>query len=212
MCSGRPDRTANMRIPTVAAMLIVATLAPVAANPFSDLARTGACFQRVYDDQRLRNNPRQQTTTMTLWIKRDGEEGRAGSGNMGLSVTRRGDNVPLFLSGGCEWGNDQSWMKTFRKKKGAAGCITSAVPDVFPEASSAEEGGGIVLDPAADGRTLFVHLDDSQSMVRRADRSRKIPVRFGADDRVFLVLRVDAEVCAAVKEAVTTMEPAKRPR
>lgn len=205
-----------MRVPTFAAILFAATLfaatlAPVAADPFSDLAKTGACFHRAYEDWRLKNNPRQQTTAMTLWIRGDAEEGRAGSGNMGLSVMRRGDPAPLFLSGGCEWGNDQSWMKTFRKKKGAAGCITSAVPDVFPDASSAEEGGGIVLDPAPDGRTLMVHLDDSQSMVRRANRARKIPVRFGADDRVFLLVRTDAQVCAAVKDAVTTMEPGKPP-
>jgi hypothetical protein len=206
-----------MRVPTIAAILFAATLftatlAPAIADTFSDLAKTGACFHRTYDEGRLRNNPRQQTTTMTLWIKGDAEEGRRGSGNIGLSVTRRGDSVPLFLSGGCEWGKDQSWMKTFRKKTGAAGCITSAVPDVFPDVSSAEEGGGIVLDPAADGRTLFVHLDDSQSMVRRADRARKISVRFGADDRVFLLVRADAQACAAVKDAVTTMEPRKPPR
>lgn len=201
-----------MRVPLIAATLIAATLAPADANPFSDLAKSGACFHRVYDEWRLKNNPRQQTTAMTLWIKGDAEEGRAGSGNMGLSVMRRGDPAPLFLSGGCEWGKDQSWMSTFRKKKGAAGCITSAVPDVFPDVSSAEEGGGIVLDPEPDGRTLMVHLDDSQSMVRRDDRGRKIAVRFGADDRVFLLRRADAKVCAAVKDAVTTPEPRKPPR
>jgi hypothetical protein len=200
-----------MRVPTFAAILFAATLAPAAGNPFSDLAKTGACFHRAYEDWRLKNNPRQQTTAMTLWIRGDAEEGRAGSGNMGLSVMRRDDPAPLFLSGGCEWGDNQSWMKTFRKKQGAAGCITSAVPDVFPDVSSAEEGGGIVLDPAADGRTMMVHMEDSQSMVRRANRGRKVPVRFGADDRVFLLLRVDAQVCAAVKDAVTAMEPRKPP-
>jgi len=201
-----------MRVQSFAAIILAASITSAAADPFSDLTKTGACFHRTYDAARLKNNPRQQTTTMTLWIKSDAEEGRRGSGNIGLSVTRRGDTVPLFLSGGCEWGKDQSWMKTFRKKKGAAGCITSAVPDVFPDVSSAEEGGGIVIDPEADGRTLVVHLDDSQSMVRRADRSRKISVRFGADDRVFLLVRADAAVCDAVKDAVTTQEPRKPPR
>ena len=64
---------------------------------------------------------------------------------------------------------------------------------MFRDVSSAEEGGGVVLDPAADGKTMMVHLDDGQVMVKRANRGRKISVKFGADDRVFLLRRTDAK-------------------
>jgi hypothetical protein len=168
---------------------------------------TPVSFRRDYDAAHLQKNPRQQATSMVVWLA-----GRPSghSGNVGLAATRRGDPQPLFLAGSCDWGDDQSWMKSY-KKKGGAGCVTLAVPDVF-ESSSAEEGGGVILDPTADGKTLMVHVDDIQSMVTRADRGRKITVKFGADDRVFMLRRTDAKACDFVKDAVTTPEPGVRQR
>ena len=65
----------------------------------------------------------------------------------------------------------------------------------------------MILDPAADGKTMMVHLDGRQSMVKRADREDEISVKLGAADRVFLVRRVDAKACDFLKEALTTLEP-----
>jgi len=48
------------------------------------------------------------------------------------------------------------------------------------EASSAEEGGGVILDPAPDDKSLTVYLDDSQSMVKRANRSKPVSLELGA--------------------------------
>ena len=137
-----------------------------AANPFDDLTKDGndACFQRVYDAAHLKKNPRQQSTSMTVWIA--GKPDAMPSGNTGLALTRRGDPQPLFLAGGCEWGNfngPPDWMPSFTKKVGA-GCVTLAVPDVFVDVSSAEEGGSVLLDPATDGRR------PDQSMSTRANR------------------------------------------
>ena len=84
--------------------------------------------------------------------------------------------------------------------------MTLAVPDVFPNVSSAEEGGGIILDPAPDGRTMMVHLDDAQVMVKRARRGDAMNIKLGADDRVFRLARTDLLTCDFVKDAVTTME------
>lgn len=178
------------------------------ANPLDDLTKDGkgACFHRVYDAAHLKKNSRQQTTSMTVWIAGKDE---MKSGNTGLALTRRGDPQPLFLSGDCSWDSfagPPHWMPSFRKK-GGAGCITSAVPDVFTDVSSAKEGGPIILDPAADGKAMIVHLGDEQSMVRRANRAREISVKLGSADRVFLLQRADAKVCDFVKEAVTTPEP-----
>lgn len=199
-----------MRAPAILAVLLGVTLTlPALADPFGDLTRNGsdACFRRVYDDAHLRKIPRQQVTTMTIWIK-GGPVDNTRGGNVGLSLTRRGDPQPLFLSADCSWGNFKGppkWMPSFKKPAGA-GCITLAVPDVFPNVSSAEEGGGIVLDPAPDGRTMMVHLDSLQVMVKRARRGDAISLKLGADDRVFRLARTDLPTCDFVKDAVTTME------
>ena len=197
----------------VAALAIVFALASstASADPFSDLTKGGdACFRRNYDAAHLRQSPRQQFTSMVVWIA---AVPRLGIGNVGLAVTRRGDPDALFLSGSCEWGDYKppiDWMPTFKKRGGAA-CITSAVPDVF-ESSSAEEGGTVMFDPARDGRSVVVHLDEQQVMVRRANRAKKIELKLGADDLVFLLRRTGLKDCEAVKEAVTTPEPGVRQR
>ena len=146
---------------------------------------------------------------MLVWIKAPTNQPGP---NVGLAVTRRSDPRHLFLSAGCEWGDhdDQSWMKSFKKKAGA-GCITLAVPEIF-DVSSAEEGGGMLLDPATDGKTLTVHVDDTQKMIKRADRVQFVTAGFGAADRVFLLRRTDAKDCDFVKNALTKPEPSRRPR
>jgi hypothetical protein len=199
-----------MRTVCVAAALGLVLASGASADPFSDLTKHGsdACFRRVYDGAHLRRIPRQQVTSMTLWIK-GGPPGSTRSGNVGLALTRRGDQQPLFLSGDCGWGNFKSppeWMPSFKKRSGA-GCVTLAVPDVFPNVSSAEEGGAIILDPAPNGSIMLVHLDDSQVMVKRARRGDAIPVKLGSEDRVFRLARTDLPSCDLVKEAVTAMEP-----
>jgi hypothetical protein len=199
----------------IASALVAVVLVPAAASadPFSDLTKddNGACFSRVYDASHLKKNPRQQTTSMTVWIA--GKDDMK-SGNTGLALTRRNDAQPLFLSGACEWDNFKSppeWMPSFTKKVGA-GCITLAVPDVFPDASSAKEGGPVILDPSADGKTLIVHLDDGPSLVTRAQRWKVVPLKLSRDDRVFLLRRTAVKDCDFVKEAVTTPEPKTRQR
>ena len=86
-----------------------------------------------------------------------------------------------------------------------------ARPDVF-DAVSAQEGGDLILDRGKDRDTLMVYLDDSLVMVKRANRGKLIGVKFGADDRVFLLRRTDMKNCTAVEEAVTTPEPGVAPR
>ena len=193
----------------VVSLFVIALAFPAAlADPMSDLTKDGtaACFRRQYDAAHLKKNPRQQVTSITVWIAGKDE---MSSGNTGFALTRRSDPEPVFLSGGCEWQqlkDAQHWMPSFTKKAGA-GCVTLAVPDVFPELSSAEEGGPVILDPAPDGKTMIVHLDASPSMVKRAERWKVVPLKLSRDDRVFLLRRTAFKDCAFVKEAVTTMEP-----
>ena len=101
-------------------------------------------------------------------------------------------------------------IKTYPKEAGFV-CMQSARPDVF-DAVSAQEGGDLILDRGKDRDTLMVYLDDSLTMVKRANRGKLIGVKFGADDRVFLLRRTDIKNCAAVEEAVTAPEPGVAPR
>jgi len=149
---------------------------------------------------------------MTVWMKYEPIPG-GGSGialGVSLAIVQRGDPAALFSQGGCEWSgtanrdtSNHRLIKTYPKEAGAV-CLQSARPDVF-ESVSAEEGGSLILDPR-DRETLMVYLDDRLTLVRRADRARQCSVKFGPEDRVFMLARADAKECEAVKEAVTTAE------
>ena len=193
------------------------------ATPLDDLiepaAGRSACFTRVYDDNHLRRNPKQRTTAITVWLSYEqmgGSPPGIGLG-LGLGISRRGDPTPLFAQGGCNWDeranrntSDQRLIAAFKKDAGAV-CIMSAEPDVF-EATSAQEGGHLIFDRGQDRNTLILYLDDGLTMVKRANRSKQLNIRFGPDDRVFLLRRSDMKECAAVENAVTEPEPGVRPR
>jgi hypothetical protein len=49
-------------------------------------------------------------------------------------------------------------------------------------------------------------------MVKRSDRGRKLTVKLGKDDRIFLLRRTDLRHCAAIKEALTEPEPGVKRR
>jgi hypothetical protein len=194
-----------------------------AANPLDDLIApkdgNSACFTRVYDAEHLRRHPQQKTVSMTAWLS---YEPRPGTDPIivlrdAVGLVQRGDAKPLYSEGGCDFdanaNRDTSGnrlLKSYPKESGHV-CMQSAEPDVFL-AVSAQEGGFLIMDRGKDRDTLMVYLDDSLIMVRRADRSKQIDVRFGPDDRVFMLRRADMKACEAVREAVTTPEPGARRR
>jgi hypothetical protein len=210
-------------IALVAGLIVLVCPPARAANPLDDLidpvAGKSACFTRVYDAAHLKRNPRQKTATMTVWMKYES----LGGGTPGialavsLAIAQRGDSAALFSQGGCEWNekanrntSNNRLIKSFLKEAGAV-CLQSARPDVF-EATSAEEGGSLILDRGRDRDTLMVYLDDSLTMVKRANRGKLLDIKFGPDDRVFLLRRTGIKDCAMVEEAVTEPEPGVRRR
>jgi hypothetical protein len=180
----------TMRAALVAVSLLAAM--PAAASPLDELVSPGgdsACFARNYDNAHLRKNPRQQTAAMAVWLTTTKDEPGV---SLGIAVTRRGDALPFFAQGGCEWVDGanrdirgQPVVKTFKKTVGAD-CMMSARPDVFATLS-AKEGGALVIDRGKDRDTLMVYLDDVLTMVKRANRGKQISLQFGADDRVFML-------------------------
>jgi hypothetical protein len=194
-----------------------------AATPLDDLIKpelnSSACFTRVYDATHLRAHPRQKTTSMTAWLKYESVGGGVPGIALAFSfaITQRGDSAALFSQGGCEWQkmanrdtSDNTLIKSYPKVAGAV-CLQSARPDVF-EAVSAEEGGPVILDRGKDRDTLMIYLDDSLLMEKRANRGKQLDIKFGSDDRVFLLRRTDMKNCAMVQEAVTEPEPGVRRR
>jgi hypothetical protein len=192
-------------------------------TPFDELIKqekgSAACFARVYDAEHLRAHPKQQTTAMTVWLRYES----AGPGVDGLALAvslgmlRRGDPAALYSDGGCDWSaaanrdtSGNRLIKTYPKDAGMV-CLQSAEPDVF-EATSAEEGGALIMDRGKDRDTLMVYLDDSLTMVKRANRGRHLQIKFGTDDRVFLLRRTGMKDCATLVEAVTQPEPGVKPR
>jgi len=202
----------------------VLVLSPAfAETPLDDLIKpelnSAACFTRVYDAAHLQAHPKQKITAMTLWMKYENFGGTPPvmALAIALAVKQRGDPAALYSQGGCDYqktGNrdtsDNVLIKTYPKEAGFV-CMQSARPDVF-DAVSAQEGGELIIDRGKDRDTLMVYLDDSLTMVKRANRGKLIGVKFGADDRVFLLRRTDIKNCAAVEEAVTAPEPGVAPR
>jgi hypothetical protein len=202
------------------AIALIAGPPAFAATPLDDLIKpelnSAACFTRVYDAAHLKAHPKQTTAAMTVWMKYE-EFGGVMALAMSLALTRRGDPNAMFSQGGCDYqksaNRDTSGhvlIKGYPKEAGFV-CLQSARPDVF-EATSAEEGGNLILDRGKDRDTLLVYLDDSLTMVKRADRGKLLSTKFGADDRVFLLRRTDIKDCASVEEAVTAAEPGAAPK
>lgn len=178
-----------------------------------------ACFIRVYKPDHLKAHPKQKTQVINVWMKYEKAIGGTPgiTLNMALGVTQRGDPATLFSQGSCEWGetanrdtSNRRMIKSYSKDAGTL-CMQSARPDVF-DAISAEEGGVFIIAPGKDRNTLMVYLDDSMLMVKRANRARQLLTKFGSDDRVFMLQRVEPESCTDLEEAVTTPEPGVRRR
>ncbi len=205
----------------VACLAAVTTSQARAANPLDDLIAPvdgkSACFVRAYDAAHLRSHPRQKTVSMTVWLSYESAGSKVPGLNVALGLAQRGTPGMLFSSGSCEFdakaNRDTSGnrlIKAYPKESGHV-CLQSARPDVFL-AVSAEEGGVLIMDRGKDRDTLMLYLNDSLTMVNRSDRGDLLDIKFGADDRVFMLRRTAIRDCAAVEEAVTTPEPGVRRR
>jgi hypothetical protein len=194
-----------------------------AETPLDDLIKpelnTAACFTRVHDAAHLLAHPKQKITAMTVWMKYEnmGGDPPVIALAIALAVKQRGDPAAMYSQGGCDYqktGNrdtsDNVLIKTYPKEAGFI-CVQSARPDVF-DSVSAQEGGDLILDRGKTPDTLMVYLDDSLTMVKRANRGKLIGMKFGPDDRVFMLRRTNMKDCAAVEEAVTKPEPGVAPK
>ena len=206
----------------VGCLAALTTSQALAANPLDELIAPvdgkSACFVRAYDAAHLRRLPKQKTVSMTVWLSYETAAGiNVPVLNVAVGLSQRGSPAMLFSSGSCEFNakanrdtSGNRLIKAYPKESGYV-CMQSARPDVF-WAVSAEEGGVLIMDRGKDRDTLMLYLDDSLTMVNRSDRNDRLDIKFGADDRVFMLRRAPINDCAAVEEAVTTPEPGARRR
>jgi hypothetical protein len=158
-----------------------------------------ACYRRVYDAAHLKRNPKQQTTDILLSFKYQAD----GAHIERILLTRRGNQPPLYLGGGCEWSQTANidtsgnrMIKGYTKDAGYS-CIALTGP------GSAEEGGVFLIDLAADGQSLVLHIDSPIYAMRGKDkRGVGKYVKFGREDRVFRLTRTDDAACRALEEAL----------
>jgi hypothetical protein len=215
----------TLRLQAIAVLVTsLLVLSPAfAETPLDDLIKpelnSAACFTRVYDAAHLQAHPKQKTTAMTVWMKYEnmGGDPPVMALAVSLAIKQRGDPAAMYSQGGCDYqktGNrdtsDNVLIKTYPKEAGFI-CMQSARPDVF-DSVSAQEGGDLILDRGKAPDTLMVYLDDSLTMVKRANRGKLIGMKFGPDDRVFMLRRTNMKDCAAVEEAVTKPEPGVAPK
>jgi hypothetical protein len=213
----------NRTIVTIVACAAVMMFAgKTQAGPLDDLIepKAGAttCFARTYDEAHLRRHPKQRTVFIAAWMQYEKiPDSDMLALGFSFAIKRRGEQDALFSQGGCEWDalanrdtSNNRLISAFPRDE-AAVCLQSARPDVF-EAVSAQEGGSLIVDRGKDKNTLMIYLDDSMLMVKRAKRGDSLDIKFGADDRAFMLWRADAKECTFLEEAVMTPEPGVRDR
>ena len=200
----------------VACLAALTTSQALAANPLDELIAPvdgkSACFVRAYDAAHLRRLPKQKTVSMTVWLSYESAGSNVPGLYVALGLSQRGSPAMLFSSGSCEFNakanrdtSGNRLIKAYPKESGHV-CMQSSRPDVFWDVS-AEEGGVLIMDRGKDRDTLMLYLDDSLTTVRRSKRGSLLDIKFGAEDRVFLLRRAPLTDCATVEEAVTTPEP-----
>lgn len=191
-----------MRLKTTA-ILGLATILPVMADPLTDLIDTGGdgvCFDRVYDAAHLARVPGQDTRRATLSLARD----EAGFDWATIRIVLEGKERTSIVVGECSWKEranldimDQPLLDTF---KGGPGLDCHAYASV--DGMSAEEGGDFVVDLRSNS-TVFLHLPDAiaawPTFQRRNEASWE---DFGVDDRVFRLDRAERELCRGMEEAL----------
>lgn len=142
------------------------------------------CFQRNYDAAHLKRHPGQMTEAIALSFRKDGVR---------IELTQKDRKAPRYITAACDWSENREVkghpIQAFTRTVGYD-CIVVVSP------SSAEEGGYAIIDPAADGQSLTLYIDDPvvvQDGLAKDDRA--LSFKLGRADRQFKLTRTDAALC-----------------
>lgn len=153
------------------------------------------CFGRDYDAAHLRRHKGQLTQAAMLSFRSDAVR---------VMLRQKGRAAPVYLVASCEWNARSAGIDTsgkpiipsFKKPQGYD-CIVIVSP------SSAEEGGYAVVDPAADGKSLMLHLDSPAQARPSLDKDARVfTLDLGREDRAFRLTRTDPAACRAMEQAL----------
>jgi hypothetical protein len=112
--------------------------------------------------------------------------------------------APVYLVASCEWNPKTAGINTsgsrmipsFKKSIGYE-CIVIVSP------GSAQEGGYAVIDPAADAKSLMLHLDSPAQARQNLDKDAPaFTLNLGREDRAFRLTRIEPAACRAMEQAL----------
>lgn len=177
-----------------------------ASDPLTSLvpvqAGASACFQRVYDENHLKQHPRQQVLSVLVSLKRAATLSDEVVLRMRVEVKGRA-GAGLF-GGWCAW----------RDKGANSGESTARLVPNFPRVAgiqcqhlsqwgtSSEDASlfPVDLDPA--GKSLTLYLRSKLGLWTGQYTPEPPSLALGADDRVFRLDRADSARCAALDGAI----------
>jgi len=139
-----------------------------------------ACFVRHYTKAHLASHPDQNVTDMLVYVSK--QEGSDAYYSVNMQVNFRQINKPFQVSGSCGVGVDG---------KSALGC-------------GVECDGGSLSVRVKNEMSLLVEIPESVRLFdpseAEAEAGAELPksARFGADDKLFRIDRVDLKDCAPV--------------
>lgn len=158
---------------------LIPILAPQAGNQ--------ACYSRAYDSAHLKAHPKQRITAMKFLLSVAAYDPKPAGATkpeelyyytFAMSVSRRGDKRLLRTAGDCS-GTDT---------------ILCAVDC---------DGGSVTLDKMPPANSLIVRLNNENgiTMFHDCDEGKNaVVVKAGADDKVFRLDKVAADVCKGLQQ------------
>jgi hypothetical protein len=167
-------------------------------GPLDDLLKSKAdsvCFRRDYAAAHLRRQPGQKTEAIMLSFRRDAVR---------IELKQEDRKTPRYIVASCDWNEvpnrDVRNHPIPLKKDARYDCIVITSP------GSAQEGGYAIIDPASDGQSLMLYIDDpviAQDGLAKDDPASSL--RLGREDRQFQLSRTDAALCKPMDDALAAI-------
>lgn len=167
-------------------------------TPLDNLLKSktdSVCFRRDYDAAHLKRHPGQMTEAIMLSYRWDGVR---------IELKQKDRKVPRYITAGCDWsenrnvqGHPQDQPIPAFKKNAGYDCIVIISP------SSAQGGGSAIIDPASDGQSLMLYIDDPVGVQDSLAKDADVPsFKLGHEDRQFQLTRTDTALCKPMEDAL----------
>ncbi|WP_424629053.1 hypothetical protein [Bradyrhizobium sp. SYSU BS000235] len=155
------------------------------------------CFRRDYNAAHLKRHSGQMTETIMLSFRDDGVR---------IALKQKDRKAPRYMSASCNWSERRNErypeshpIQAFRKDAGYD-CIVIMSP------GSAQEGGVVVIDPASDGQSLVLYIEDSVAVQDSLSEDRNVlTFNLGREDRQFRLTRTDAASCKRMDDGLASL-------